>query len=65
MEFIITMAFCIVGEGSTAFWWELLRLNHAPKMHGDMVDSDQEFVRFIAHRWKNVLLRGFIEAQAY
>jgi hypothetical protein len=59
------MAFCVVGEGSTSFWWEMSGPEHAPTERGDTANAEKDFDRRMAHSWKNTLLRNLIEAQAY
>lgn len=62
---IAAMALCIVVEGLTSVWWELMKSEHVVQSFGAKANRNREFIRVMAHRWHNCLLRGLVEAQAY
>lgn len=62
---INAMAFCVVGEGASHHWWDLLKIKHAPTIPCGTAVPDSHSVHLAAYKWKDVLSRSFLEAQAY
>ena len=58
------MTFCIVGGHSTHIWWELVESNftHEPSSNRT---PDLDLTALTRHRWRRLLLRNLVEAQAY
>ena len=65
MGLIAATAFCMVGQGSTSLWWELLMLKHVPKYSGKTSAPSHTVDWLMSHEWRNMLLRSLIEAEAY
>jgi hypothetical protein len=62
MNFFNAAAWCIVGEGKTDFWWDLMTIQHVPKLLGDIAVSETQYNRM---RWQNVLLNSLFDAQLF
>jgi hypothetical protein len=66
LTLINAMAFCVVGEGSPHYWWDLLKIDHNPRISSSAANPDySHLARFAPRKWKGRLLRSFLEAQAY
>lgn len=66
LTLINAMAFCVVGEGSPHYWWDLLKIDHNPRISSSAASPGySQLARFAPRKWKGVLLRSFLEAQAY
>jgi hypothetical protein len=42
LRFMQAVAFCIVGEGKSDIWWDMLTIEHAPKLLGDAITENTE-----------------------
>ncbi|KAM0711758.1 hypothetical protein Q7P35_001126 [Cladosporium inversicolor] len=62
IKFIQATAFCLVGEGRTDVWWDMLNIQHAPKPTKDTTFLNE---KYRAMRWYNAWLTAILEARAF
>ena len=61
-RFIQATAFCLVGERRTDLWWDMLKIQHAPKPTKDTAMLGQ---RYHSIRWSGTWVTAILEAQAF
>jgi len=62
IKLIQATALCLVGEGRTDVWWDILKIQHAPKATKDDRLMNQKYRRI---RWYNAWLTALLEARAF
>lgn len=59
---IQAIAFCLVGQGKTDIWWDMLQIAHAPK---SIKDTTMPNERYSCFRWTNAWFTSILEAQVF
>jgi hypothetical protein len=62
LRFMQAAAFCIVGEGKSDIWWDMLTIEHVPKLFGDAAVANPSDSRA---RWHSALLAPLFQAQMF
>ena len=62
-KLIQAIAFCLVGEGKNDIWWDMLKIQHAPKP--SISESAISDARYRSTRWMNTWLVAVLEAQTF
>lgn len=62
VRFVQATALCLVGEGRTDVWWDLLKIRHAPKATEDSTMLNQ---KYRSMRWHNTWFTAILEARAF
>ena len=59
IKLVQATALCLVGEGRTDVWWDMLKIQHAPKPTEDTTFLNE---KYRAIRWYNAWLTAIFEA---
>lgn len=62
IKFIQATALCLVGESRTDVWWDMLKIQHAPKPTKDTAMLSQKYHSL---RWSSAWFTAILEAQAF
>ena len=62
IKFIQATAFCLVGEDRTDVWWDMLKIQHAPKPTKDTAVLNQKYHSI---RWSDAWFTAILEAQTF
>ena len=62
IKFTQATALCLVGEGRTDVWWDMLKIQQAPKPTKDTAILNQ---RYHSLGWSNAWFTAILEAQAF
>jgi len=62
VRFVQASALCVLGEGKSDVWWDMIMIQHAPKPLGD---ASRQNTRYSRDRWQGVLLTSLFQAEMF